>query len=125
LLWSTVFTKGSFAQILNFRNYTVNDGLANSTVYYIHQDSKGFIWLATESGVNRYDGQSFQTFTMDDGLSDNEVLRIFEDSMDRTWFLTLNGKLSYYYNNVFYSDRNDSVLAKAFRRLKAASLVFN
>lgn len=101
-------------QTLNFRNYTVNDGLANSTVYYIHQDSKGFIWFATESGVNRYDGQTFQTFTMDDGLSDNEVLQIREDSKGRTWFLTLNGKLSYYYKNKFYNSDNDTVLQKTF-----------
>ena len=102
------------AQTLSFKNYTVNSGLANSTVYHINQDSKGFIWLATESGVNRYDGQTFQTFTMDDGLSDNEVLQIQEDSKGRTWFLTLNGKLSYYYNNKFYNSSNDSVLRKTF-----------
>lgn len=102
------------AQTLNFRNYTVNNGLANSTVYYIHQGTKGFIWLATESGVNRYDGQIFQTFTTDDGLSDNEVLQIHEDSKGRTWFLTLNGKLSYYYENKFYNADNDTLLSKAF-----------
>lgn len=100
------------AQTLNFRNYTVDNGLANSTVYYIHQDSKGFIWLATESGVNRYDGKNFQTFTMDDGLSDNEVLQIHEDTKGRTWFLTLNGKLSYYYKNKFYNAGNDTLLSK-------------
>ncbi|MFD2163201.1 two-component regulator propeller domain-containing protein [Paradesertivirga mongoliensis] len=102
------------AQTLNFRNYTVNNGLANSTVYYIHQDSKGFIWFATETGVNRYDGQNFQTFTMDDGLSDNEVLQIREDSKGRIWFLTLNGKLSYYLNNKFHNTENTAVLQKAF-----------
>jgi sensor histidine kinase YesM len=102
------------AQTLNFRNYNVNNGLANSTVYHIHQDSKGFIWLATESGVNRYDGQNFQTFTMDDGLSDNEVLQIHEDSKGRIWFLTLNGKLSYYYKNKFYNSGNDVSLIKTF-----------
>ncbi len=80
----------------------------------MNQDSKGFIWFATESGVNRYDGQAFQTFTMDDGLSDNEVLQIQEDSKGRTWFLTLNGKLSYYYNNKFYNASNDSLLSKTF-----------
>ncbi|MEJ6980263.1 two-component regulator propeller domain-containing protein [Pedobacter sp. P351] len=102
------------AQTLSFKNYTVNNGLANSTVYYINQDSKGFIWFATESGVNRFDGQTFETFTMDDGLSDNEVLQIREDSKGRTWFLTLNGKLSYYYKNRFYNAANDSLLRKTF-----------
>lgn len=102
------------AQTLSFKNLSVNNGLANSTVYYINQDSKGFIWFATESGVNRYDGQTFESFTMDDGLSDNEVLQIREDSKGRTWFLTLNGKLSYYYKNRFYNASNDSLLSKTF-----------
>lgn len=102
------------AQTLSFRNYTVNDGLSNSTVYYINQDSKGFLWFATETGVNRYDGQTFETFTMDDGLSDNEVLQIHEDSRGRIWFLTLNGKLSYYYKSKFYNAKNDTLLNKTF-----------
>lgn len=103
-----------YSQTLSFRNYTVNDGLANSTVYSIHQDSKGFIWFATESGVSRYDGQSFQNFAMDDGLSDNEVLQIREDSKGKIWFLTLNGKLSYYYQNKFYNENNDKLLERTF-----------
>lgn len=99
-----------YAETLNFRNFTVKDGLANSTVYYIFQDSKGFIWFATETGVNRFDGQKFELFTMDNGLSDNEVLEIHEDSKGRIWFLTLNGKLSYYYNKKFYNTSNDPLL---------------
>jgi ligand-binding sensor domain-containing protein len=111
---SLVSAVSAWAQTLNFRNYTVNSGLANSTVYYITQDKKGFIWFATESGVNRYDGQNFETFTMDDGLSDNEVLQIREDSEGRIWFLTLNGKLSYYRDGKFHNERNTPILAKAF-----------
>lgn len=108
----TGFTK-AHSQTLNFRNYSVKEGLANSTVYSIFQDSKGFMWFATESGVNRFDGQKFELFTMDNGLSDNEVLQIKEDSSGRIWFLTLNGKLSYYFNNHFYNPDNNPVLKKS------------
>ncbi len=101
------------AETLNFRNYSVKDGLANSTIYYTFQDSKGFIWFATETGVNRFDGQKFELFTMDNGLSDNEVLKIQEDSAGRIWFLTLNGKLSYYYNRKFYNTTNNPLLKKS------------
>lgn len=59
--------------------------------------------MATESGVNRFDGSNFELFTMDNGLSDNEVLQIHEDSSGRIWFLTLNGKLSYFINERFYN----------------------
>lgn len=100
------------SETLNFRNYSVKNGLANSTVYDIFQDSKGFIWFATESGINRFDGQKFELFTMDNGLSDNEVLQIHEDSRGRIWFLTLNGRLSYYYNRKFYNPVNEPFLRK-------------
>lgn len=102
-----------FSATLNFRHYSVNDGLANSTVYYIFQDSKDFIWIATESGVNRFDGNKFELFTMDNGLSDNEVLQIHEDSSGRIWFLTLNGKLSYFFNETFFNTTTDPWLKKS------------
>lgn len=103
----------SFSATLNFRHYSVDDGLANSTVYYIFQDSKDFIWIATESGVNRFDGNKFELFTMDNGLSDNEVLQIHEDSSGRIWFLTLNGKLSYFFNEEFHNTSTTPWLKKS------------
>ncbi|WP_207533183.1 ligand-binding sensor domain-containing protein [Desertivirga arenae] len=102
----------AIGQTLVFKNYSVNHGLASSTVYSILQDSKGFIWFATENGVNRFDGKTFELFTIDNGLSDNEVLQISEDSKGRIWFLTLNGKLSYYLNKRFYNTVTDPLLKK-------------
>ena len=109
-------TFSSIAETLNFRNFSVKDGLASSNVYSIFQDRKGFIWIATEGGVNRFDGERFELFTMDNGLSDNEVLQIHEDSKGRLWFLTLNGELSYYWNGKFYNPGNDPVLKKCSGR---------
>jgi ligand-binding sensor domain-containing protein/signal transduction histidine kinase len=45
-----------------FKNLTINDGLSNNEVKQIVQDSAGFIWLATGSGVDRYDGYNCQVF---------------------------------------------------------------
>ena len=104
------------AQTLNFRAYTVLDGLANSNVYHTLQDSRGFLWIATSSGVNRFDGKTFELFTTDDGLADNEVLMVFEDSRGRIWFLNFNGKLGYYYDGKFYNPQNEKVLKKAITK---------
>lgn len=41
---------------------TTADGLSNNSVRYIYQDSKGFIWMSSLNGLNRYDGNSFRTF---------------------------------------------------------------
>ena len=85
-----------------FVNYTVDNGLVNNTVYYVMQDSKGFIWCCTESGISRFDGKNWDNFTLDEGLADNENFRCYEDSKNRIWFLSSNGKFSYYFQNKIY-----------------------
>ena len=98
------------------RHYTVNDGLASSTVYTILCDSKGFIWFCTEAGVSRYDGHEFKNYTTSDGLSDNEMLRAYEDTRGRIWFMGFNGTLSYYYQRKFFNPSDDTVLKKAKKK---------
>ena len=92
------------------RNYNVKDGIANSTVYSVMQDSRGFLWFCTETGVNRFDGHHFETFTVQDGLADNENFKSYEDSKGRIWFCSYNGRACYYKNGKFYNENNDSTL---------------
>lgn len=96
-----------FAQAPPFRHYTVNDGLANSMVYYAMQDSKGFLWFCTESGVNRFDGRSFEVFRARDGLANNENFRCMEDRKGRIWFASYNGKLSYFDGDRFVNEKRN------------------
>ncbi len=53
------------AQPYYFRHYQVEEGLSNNSVYFIKQDSKGFIWIATKDGLNRFDGFHFKVFRID------------------------------------------------------------
>ncbi|MBL7941432.1 MAG: hypothetical protein JNM00_01615 [Flavobacteriales bacterium] len=96
-----------------FRKYTSDDGLASSLVYRCMQDSRGFIWFGTESGVSRFDGRNFDNFTSESGLADNEVFNIHEDSRGRIWFMTFNGKLSFYHNGKIHNEYTDPFLKKA------------
>lgn len=99
------------SQNLPFRHYTVNDGLANSMVYYAMQDSKGFMWFCTESGVNRYDGRTFEVFTVKDGLANTENFKCMEDRKGRIWFAGYNGKLSYFDGHSFINEKTDKGLS--------------
>src|SRR5689334_4195566 len=92
LILSIVVAFDSVSQTRIFKNYGVKDGLASSTVYSAFQDSKGFIWFATDQGVSRFDGTNFKTFTTADGLPDNEVFQMTEDSIGRLWMVCYNSR---------------------------------
>ena len=109
----SLLASATCAQSLVYENYTVNDGLCGQTVYCCYQDSKGFMWFATDAGVSRFDGIHFQNFNKQNGLADNEVLNIKEDTRGRIWFLPSNGKISYLLNNNFRNPSNDTLADKA------------
>ena len=64
-----VLTSGVLcAQEYNFRNFGVTEGLKNLAVRQIYQDRVGFIWVSTENGIFRYDGERFQAFGPEQGI---------------------------------------------------------
>lgn len=77
------------------RLYTSESGLTNSQINDIYQDSKGFIWIATENGLARFDGMNFSTFRFDrsrsTSIASNLVLATFEDSRGTIWTGTSSG----------------------------------
>ena len=89
------------AQTYNFFNYGVKDGLAQSNVSGIVQDSSGFYWIATAGGVSKFDGKHFTNFTTDDGLADNNVRAIFLDRSQVLWLGHENGSLTRFDGKTF------------------------
>ena len=55
-------------QEYNFRNFGVTDGLNNLAVRQVYQDRVGFIWVSTENGLFRYDGERFEAFGPEQGI---------------------------------------------------------
>ncbi len=84
------------AQNTVIKHYGVNQGLPSSETYFVTQDSKGYLWIATDAGVVKYDGYQFKTYTTADGLPDNTVFKIHEDKYGRVWFSTYSGRFAYY-----------------------------
>ena len=79
-------------QQYNFINYSTEEGLPQSQVHSIYQDSSGYLWIGTlGGGVSRFNGRTFTNFTTKEGMSDNHVLTIFEDSDHNIWFGTQVG----------------------------------
>jgi len=96
-------SQSSHAQEFQFQNFNEISGLPSSETYEVFQDSKGFIWIATDRGVSKYNGGEFQNFTIRDGLTDNTVFGFYEDYLNRIWFRTYSGALSYYQNDSIHS----------------------
>lgn len=80
---------------IKFENIGIEEGLSQASIHCIWQDSKGFIWIGTESGVNRYDGYDFIVYTPDirnpESLSNNWVYSIYEDHLGNIWIGTDGG----------------------------------
>lgn len=65
--------------------FTVNDGLPSNHIYRCIEDNKGFLWVATDAGIARFDGRKFQVFGTAQGLADNEVLSVVKEKNGRLW----------------------------------------
>jgi ligand-binding sensor domain-containing protein len=100
------------AQGYSYVNYTVNDGLAGSTVYGMVRDKDDFLWFATETGLSRYDGSHFRNFYVSDGLPDNEIIKLFVDSRNRVWIMPFKNSICYYQNGRIHNQSNDSLLRR-------------
>jgi len=88
ILVAVVAVNKSAAQPFFFRNYQVESGLSNNTVYCSAQDSSGFLWFGTKDGVNRFDGYHFKVFNMHDKgqpLETNLIGSILTDKKNRLW----------------------------------------
>ena len=72
------FSYFASAQQYTFIQYSVKEGLAQSQVRCMMQDSRGYIWAATLGGVSRFDGQKFQNYDRQDGLLNNQVNCLLE-----------------------------------------------
>jgi ligand-binding sensor domain-containing protein/signal transduction histidine kinase/DNA-binding response OmpR family regulator len=87
-----------FNQTKNFRfeHITIDNGLSNNQISNILQDKKGFIWICTQDGVNRYDGHTFKQFRHNtsgntNSLSDYAASHILESSKGLFWISTRDG----------------------------------
>jgi len=91
-----------------FYHITIENGLSQSSVQAIQQDSKGFMWFGTDDGLNKYDGFNFTIYKTDpanpNSLRDNTINVLFEDSKQRLWIGTQSGGL------VLYDRKKDSFI---------------
>ena len=62
LLWLPVSLSAVDLPNLTFRTITISDGLSNNIINTIYKDKRGFIWLGTQTGLDRFDGINVKSF---------------------------------------------------------------
>ncbi len=86
-------------QSLQFEHFSTREGLSQINVNCIIQDSRGFMWIGSRNGLNRYDGYKFTTYRYDakndSSLSNNMITDLAEDQEGNIWIATQSGLNKY------------------------------
>ncbi|MFH0756577.1 MAG: two-component regulator propeller domain-containing protein [Bacteroidota bacterium] len=88
-------------QQLFFKQFSISEGLAQSTVYKVIQDRNDVYWLGTQAGVSSFDGSAFTNYSSSNGLSENGVRAICEDRSGQIWFGHTGGGISRFTGKAF------------------------
>ncbi|WP_439506824.1 histidine kinase [Sediminibacterium sp.] len=112
LITSIILISSISAQNKEYTAFTVRDGLPSNYVYRALEGNDGYLWVATDAGIARYDGKSFQVFTTDNGLPDNEVLSIAKEINGRIWVNCFKQKPAYFdeIKNRFINAKENPIL---------------
>ncbi len=87
---------GSFSQSTQVIYYSTRDGLPSNSIYRAILDNHGFLWIATDNGIAKFDGKNFKPYTTAQGLPDNEITDIFIDSSQRIWVTPFRRTTAWY-----------------------------
>ena len=110
-LFSLLFLSSVWGQSeLRFRNFTINDGLSQSSALCMVQDGVNSLWIGTQDGLNRYDGHTFETFSSNDteGLSSDYVRAAVRGKNGILWFGTNSGLTSFDIRTESFTTYHDS-----------------
>jgi ligand-binding sensor domain-containing protein/serine phosphatase RsbU (regulator of sigma subunit) len=85
----------SYGQDAVFKSYSITEGLSQSVINALYQDADGFLWVGTQDGVNRFDGQNFRKFIRNpletNSISNNWIYSITGDKNGNIWVGTRFG----------------------------------
>lgn len=103
---------GLQGQVFTIRQFGEADGLPSLDVYEVSQDSRGYIWACTESGVLRFDGYQFNFIPIGKRFQHSDVFGTHEDQEGRIWFRTISGEICYLKDEQIFNSDNDALCRK-------------
>ena len=111
---SLLYYNKLLSQTTQMLSYTTRDGLPSNSVYKTVLDNQGYLWIATENGLAKFDGRIFKIYTTAQGLPDNEITDLFMDSGHILWAIPFRRTPAYYNpsKDLFENDETDPELLK-------------
>ncbi|MBU3103829.1 ligand-binding sensor domain-containing protein [Clostridium gasigenes] len=97
ILLQPVTVKGISTKDTNmtFKRITIEDGLSQTSIEYLYQDTEGYMWIGTADGLNRYNGHEFEIYRYKEGakrtIAANYISAIKEDKTGDLWIGTSKG----------------------------------
>src|SRR5665648_613258 len=78
-----------------FDHLTVNEGLSSNRIWFIYRDSKDYLWMSTDVGLDKYDSYQVKKYRFDEkqpgAISSNNIVCIYEDQGKNLWLGAANG----------------------------------
>jgi ligand-binding sensor domain-containing protein/serine phosphatase RsbU (regulator of sigma subunit) len=100
LICLTLLPGIAISQNYRFLTFGSEKELSQPFVYSILQDSHGYLWIGTGSGLSQYNGFEFENYTVNDSLADDFITCGISSGND-LWFGHMNGRISFYHNKNF------------------------
>ncbi len=89
---------GATIDSVRFRNFGISSGLSQVTARALLQDERGFLWIGTQDGLNRFDGYNFRVYSRDrrdpSSLGDNHITTLIRGDQGLIWIGTVSGGLN-------------------------------
>ena len=82
-------------------NINIYSDLPSNLVYNLMVDHNGYLWIATEKGVLRYNGYSLNNFNFTKGFINKEIWNLYEDKKGRMWLYSISDNVGFIYKNQY------------------------
>lgn len=83
-------------------NYNLESGLPSNHIYGVITDKNGYLWMASDRGVIRYNGYDFKVFNLSDGMPNEDIWELIEDGYGKIWLGNISDEYGYIYNNQYH-----------------------
>lgn len=97
--FSLLFVVSQYGQTTSFKKLDKSDGLPSNFTYRVLEDLEGNIWICTNNGLCKYNGDKMRCFDQGDGLPDEDIYKIVLDDLGRIWLLHAGSNIAFIQND--------------------------